>query len=86
VDSTPDTHPDDERPHDPEHHQGWFVDVWTGRPLTDDEKAVIKTAVWHICHDNLEHLDDWQLDQGLLVEVHEAPVPKEGGEHLGEAL
>jgi hypothetical protein len=62
--------------------------VWTGRPLTDDEKAVIKTALWHIVRDNTEHLEltgeGYGLD--LLVEVHEAPVDRPGGEHLGEAL
>lgn len=60
---------------DPEHHTGFFIDVWTTQPLSEDKLAVLETAIWHICHDNLEP----EGEQGpLLVEVHPVPVLRDG--------
>lgn len=64
---------------DPEHHAGFFVDVWTDVPLSEYARKTLLQAIESICLDNTE--DHYE---GVVVAVHEAPVLKEGPNHWEE--
>jgi hypothetical protein len=69
------------------HHVEFFVEVRvpTTPPEGWEERIkVLETAIYHICHDNLDDLDlmdDGERVAEVMVEVHRAPVPKDGPNH-----
>jgi hypothetical protein len=69
-------------------HVEFFVEVRvpTVPPEGWEERIkVLETAIYHICHDNLDDLDivtdDGENGGEVMVHVHRAPVPKDGPNH-----